>query len=460
MDLIIPDKSLVQEMDVAAPRYTSYPTIPVWTEAASQVRFVERLQRHTPERELTLYFHVPFCHSICHYCGCNTSKLERQEQVDRYIDALEREIGRMSGHLDGRHTVQQIHWGGGTPTVLTSEQFDRVFESLGEKFELEPHAEIAIETNPMTCQDDKLQYLLDKGFNRISIGVQDFDEEVQKLIGRHQTIKRTREFCRLIRQSGVKSLNFDLVYGLPGQTLEGLKKTLDTVVELLPDRIAVYSFAFLPAMRDNQKLINPDTVPGADSKFDLYLETISNLQKAGYRMIGMDHFARVDDELVKAHEDNSLRRNFMGYTTKAHTDVLAMGVSSISDFSDYYCQTEKDIAAYEKAQKIGELPVMRQCELDADDGIRRRTIMDLLCNGQIDRAEIGIEYGIDFDSYFQLELEKLEPLVKKDIVVIGDEIIEATALGRYFLRNIALHFDNYFDGRKGPKTDTTYSKTV
>jgi oxygen-independent coproporphyrinogen-3 oxidase len=457
---VIPGKELVREMDVAAPRYTSYPTIPVWSAADSEDAYAEVLRRHSADTPLTLYFHVPFCPSICHYCGCNTSKLECDAQTAEYAGALQQEIRIVRALLPERHRVTQIHWGGGTPSTLKDEEFTAILNLVSESFDVADDAELAIETNPMTCTDEKLRFLLDTGFNRFSIGVQDFDPEVQQRIGRNQTYERTAEFCRVIREHGVRSLNFDLVYGLPTQNLDKANGTMSRVAELSPDRIAVYSFAFLPNLRDNQRNIDMGLIPGTDMKFDLYLLTIRRLQEAGYAMIGMDHYAKPDDELALAWREKRLRRNFMGYTTKAETDVIAMGATSISDVSGYYCQNIKDNAPYYDSVRAGRLPVQRHMTLDGDDLIRRRVIMDLLCNGVVVKDDINRSFGIAFDEYFALELPRLNPLIEKNLVVNNASILEATETGRFFLRNIALHFDNYLDGRKGPQAGATFSRTV
>ncbi len=457
---IIPSKELVREMDVAAPRYTSYPTIPVWSAADSGDAYAAALRRHSAEIPLTLYFHVPFCSTICHYCGCNTSKLECDAQTAEYAEALQQEIRLIRSHLPERHRVTQIHWGGGTPSTLKNGEFTAILDLVRESFEVADDAELAIETNPMTCTDEKLRFLLDSGFNRFSIGVQDFDPEVQRRIGRNQTHKRTAEFCAAIRKHGVRSLNFDLVYGLPTQNLDKANDTMSKVVELSPDRIAVYSFAFLPTLRDNQRNIDKDLIPGTDMKFDLYLLTIARLQEAGYEMIGMDHYAKPEDELAVAWREKRLRRNFMGYTTRAETDVVAMGATSISDVSGYYCQNIKDNAPYYESVRAGHLPVQRHMTLDNDDLIRRRVIMDILCNGVAVKEDISRRFGISFDDYFALELPRLQPLIEKGLVMDHARAVEATETGRFFLRNIALHFDNYLDGRKGPNTGATFSRTV
>lgn len=458
--LLIPDKQLVKEMDIAAPRYTSYPTIPVWQTADKDDNYIRVLENHDPGRTLSLYFHIPFCPSVCHYCGCNTSKLDHDDQVADYLQALENELRLVGSLLGDKRRVSHIHWGGGSPTVLKEEQFSSIFSKIDSYFDVESKAEIAIETNPMTCLDEKLKFLLELGFNRFSIGIQDFNSNVQQHIGRHQTYERTEEFCGIIRRYGVRSLNFDLVYGLPAQTLEGLSDTLSKVEILSPDRIAVYSFAFLPAMRENQKNIDAALLPQAEEKFDLYLLTIDRLNRAGYRMIGIDHYAKPEDELVQACDQNRLRRNFMGYTTNSETDVLAFGATGISDIDGYYCQNLKDLKDYYGRVEKGHLPLQRQISLDQDDLIRRKVIMDLLCNGSVKKQEVEHQFNIDFDNYFELELPRLDGLIARGMVTCNDKMIEATELGRYFLRNIVLHFDNYLDGRKGPKNKTAFSRTV
>lgn len=458
--MIIPGRDLVREMDIAAPRYTSYPTIPVWQPAPSGADYAGMLRKHAANTPLTLYLHVPFCPTICHYCGCNTARLECAGQTARYVESLTTEIRMVHALLPERHRVSQIHWGGGTPSVLSADEFRTVLDAIHECFDVDDDAELAIETNPMSCDDDKLRFLLENGFNRVSIGVQDFDPGVQQKIGRFQTHARTAEFCGIIRSHGVRSLNFDLVYGLPGQTAQRASETLAKVVDLAPDRIAVYSFAYLPNLRENQGHIQPDELPDTELKFDLYLLTIERLLAAGYEMIGMDHYARPDDELAQALRERRIRRNFMGYTTKAETDVLAFGATGISDVSGYYCQNEKDISACRARLGAGDLPVQRHIVLDADDVIRRKVIMDLLCNGAVSKDEVADRFHIGFDEYFAVEKPRLTPLIEKGLVLDLPDAVEATRMGRFFLRNIVMVFDNFLDGRKGPKRSATFSRTV
>ena len=456
----VPDKKTVKEMDISAPRYTSYPTIPVWDNSNDEAPYVKVLDEHDPARVLSLYFHVPFCPTVCYYCGCNTSKLKDDQQVDSYVEYLLREMELVAGKFKAGRKVSHIHWGGGSPTILNEKQFSRVFAKLRQLFEVDSNSEIAIEANPMTTDDEKLELLLSLGFNRFSIGIQDFNEAVQKHIGRFQTFSRTKEFCRRIRAAGVRSLNFDLVYGLPGQSLGGLRETLDRVEELSPDRIAVYSFAFLPSLRDNQKKINPDLLPETETKFDLYLLTIQMLNAAGYKMIGIDHYARPEDELVYAQEHNRLRRNFMGYTTIADSDVLAFGATGISDVQGFYSQNLKNLDEYYAAIDAEKLPLQRQKILDRDDLLRRKVIMDILCNGKLDIPEIERQFEIDFSSHFKVELERLKPLISRGMIHHDGLTITASQLGKYFLRNIVLNFDNYLDGRKGKETKIAFSRTV
>lgn len=456
----VPDRELVRRLDVAAPRYTSYPTIPVWDAAPSDERFLQALQSADSGKPVSLYLHVPFCPSICHYCGCNSRKLRSDEQVHEYVERLGSEIRRLRVALGAERRVVQLHFGGGTPTVLDGDRFQNLFDVVLEGFSVDGDAEIAIETNPMTLGDDTLELLGRLGFNRFSVGVQDLDPVVQRAIGRNQTFERTAEVCRGIRGLEVNSLNFDLVYGLPFQTQDRLARTLERVVDLRPDRIAVYSFAYLPRLRDNQRHIDAAALPRGDEKFDLYLQTVGTLRSAGYEAIGMDHFALPDDELARAHRARRLRRNFMGYTTTPETDVLAVGATAISDLGEYYGQNLKGVSDYERAVDHGRLPVMREIVLDDDDRRRRRVIMSLLCNGVIVKSEIDAGCGECFDTLFEPELERLEELEDEGLVSVGADRIIATDLGRYFLRNIAVVFDNYFDGRKGESSNAVFSRTV
>ncbi len=459
-EIFVPDKSLIREMDVAAPRYTSYPTIPVWQPANSDEQYVAVLQQHSDDTALTLYFHIPFCPRICHYCGCNSILLDNDAQTRTYVAHVLKELQIVRKNLQVSHRVAHIHFGGGTPTVLESDSFQAIFSSVRENFEITSDTEWAIETNPMTCTDEKLAFLLENGFNRFSLGVQDFDTEVQERIGRFQTLERTTEFCEKLRAHCIRSLNFDLVYGLPTQTLTKMERTLDQVIELNPDRIAVYSFAYLPKLKTNQESIDGAELPDTDTKFDLYRCTAARLQEAGYVMIGMDHYAKPGDELAKAWQAGKLRRNFMGYTTGAETDVIALGATGISDVSGYYCQNKKKVAEYAADIEAGHLPVQRHIQLDADDKLRRRVIMDLLCNAQVEKTQIEEAFSINFNTHFASALERLTPLIERELLTNEKTSIKATALGRYFLRNIALLFDNYLDGEKGTGEKATFSRTV
>lgn len=454
------DSALVRELDVAAPRYTSYPPIPLWKPARNDSSYAARLRRPRGTKPLSLYFHIPFCQRICSYCGCNTQLLTRPELLASYARDLETELRAVRSRVLDSGPVEQIHFGGGTPTVLEERHFRSLLELLVEEFAITRDAELALETNPMTCSEERLRLLAELGFNRISIGVQDFDASVQHHIGRNQTYEVTARFARLCRQLGFPSVNFDLVYGLPGQTLSSMDATLDRVIELEPDRVAVYSFAYLPQLRENQRAIEEKLLPVGENKLDLYLLVRQRLTAAGYRHVGMDHFALENDELALAHRRGLLRRNFMGYTTKPETDVLAFGATAISDLGDYYCQNLKDLDLYHEAVTAGRLPVHRELALDEDDQVRREVIMSILCNGMVSKALVAERYGIEFGFYFQTELKRLAGLGEKGLVVVDNEEIRATELGAYFLRNLALVFDNYLDGRKGEPARPAFSRTV
>lgn len=454
-------RDLIAKYNVRGPRYTSYPTAPEWkaafgdAEAMAALAENDRARRDVP---LSLYVHIPFCVKLCYYCGCNKIITQNKEIVERYVAALDREIGRVASQLSADRRVVQIHWGGGTPTHLTPDQIRRVFGSIASRFTIDPGAEISIEVHPTVTTFEHLATLRDLGFNRLSMGVQDFDPEVQKAVNRLQTYELTRDLVVEARRLGFFSVNLDLMYGLPLQTVEKFQATLEKVHTLSPDRVALFNYAHLPAQIPGQRLIPDESIPSPDVKLDLFELAIDSFIQAGYRFVGMDHFAKPDNELSVALDDRTLRRNFMGYTTMADSDLVSFGVSSISDLDTVYMQNHKDIKAYFEAVEADLVPAQRGMALSADDRLRRDVINRLICHCYLDKAEIERLHGIDFDATFATELRELEPLAEDGLLDIGEKGLTVTPRGQILLRNLCMPFDAYLR-RMAPEA-RKFSKTL
>jgi oxygen-independent coproporphyrinogen-3 oxidase len=464
-------KRLLAAYNTAGPRYTSYPTAPVWTTdytAASHAESVKESNRDNSHAPLSLYFHLPFCESRCLFCGCNVVITRRKEEAEKYLSYLFREIDAMAALLDTNRPVVQMHWGGGTPTYLSEDQIERLFIYISERFKLSPQAEIAIEVDPRVTTASQLAVLRNLGFNRISLGVQDFNEDVQEVIHRIQPLAMTARMVETCRDLGFEEgLNFDLIYGLPKQTVVGFEKTLNEVIALQPDRIALYSYAHVPWLSPHQAKMPEDTMPDTDTKFALLQLGLLKLTQAGYRYIGMDHFARPDDSLSRALDTGRLHRNFMGYTVLNPSpgqqglidgDLHGFGVSAISGMQEHFAQNEKTLAAYYGAIDEGRLPTMRGYTLNADDRLRQRVILAILCQGRVRYADFQERFNIQFQSYFEEALGKLEAMARDGLVVMKEDGFTVTPLGRLFSRNLAMPFDAYLAKMNMQKP--TFSKTV
>jgi oxygen-independent coproporphyrinogen-3 oxidase len=454
--------SLLRQYDRPGPRYTSYPTAVEFNPSFDDEAYRRRLaSAAAAESEaLSLYVHLPFCEARCTYCGCMVIITQKREVAVRYLDYLEREIALLAEALGNRRRVVQHHWGGGTPTYLTVEQIARLDATVRRHFDLDPDAEKAIEIDPRVTTREQLELLRSLGFNRLSMGVQDFTPDVQEAIGRHQTETLTRDLFEFARNIGFTSINVDLIYGLPKQQLDTFRRTLDSVVGLGPDRIAVYSYAHVPWLRPHQKTIDPATLPDAALKFELFGAAIETFLGDGYEPIGMDHFARPGDELAEAAAARRLHRNFMGYTTRPAADMVGVGVSSIGDVRGAFAQNEKKLPPYYAAIDAGRFPIERGYALSDDDLLRRYVITQLMCNFHLDRAAVESRFGVEFDRYFAPELEELGAAhgpVADGFLTIGREALEVTARGRLFVRNICMTFDKYLPGHAGKKI---FSRTV
>ncbi len=442
------DPELLRRHDRPGPRYTSYPTAPQFDVAfgAQQLReHVAASNRAGAARPLSLYVHVPFCTSPCFYCGCNRVITRDKARGEVYLDYLYREIARMAPLFDSGRPVVQLHFGGGTPNFLSPAQIADCVAELRSQFTFAaPDAlECSIEIDPRYCSPEDIGELARAGFNRASLGVQDFDPAVQKAVNRVQSVEETLAIVQACREHGMRSVNIDLIYGLPRQTREGFERTLGIVLDARPDRIAVYSYAHLPNLFKPQQRIALEDLPGPEDKLQLLQCAIERLVAAGYLYIGMDHFALPDDELARAQARGDLHRNFMGYTTCADNDLVGFGVSAISHIGNSFSQNPRDIAGWERAIDDGRLPVWRGMPLDRDDVIRADVIQELMCHGRLDFARLGQRHGIDFTAYFGDVLAKLPALAQDGLLEFDTASLQITLRGRLLLRVVAMCFDRY-----------------
>lgn len=442
------DPALLSQYDAATPRYTSYPTSPHFRNDFGSEALVEaiRLSNEDPiPRPLSLYVHVPFCFSPCFYCGCMHVISRNPAVADRYLRALLWEVERLAPLFDRDRPLLQLHLGGGTPNFLDLTRLQRLMDCLEDNFNFAAPElrEFGIEIDPRFCDADYVKGLARLGFNRISIGIQDFDPAVQKAINRVHRVEKAREVIEAARRAAFRSINVDLIYGLPLQTQESFSRTLDEVIALQPTRLAVYGYAHLPALFKAQKQIEADDLPDAAQRLELFGLALKKLTSAGYHYIGMDHFARGDDDLVSAQIAGTLQRNFQGYSTCANCDILGIGVSAISRVGDTYSQNHRHLVDYYGAIEGGDPAVSRGIALTCDDLLRRDVIGRLMCHGQLDRADISRAYDIDFDSYFADELQRLMPYVEDGLVTTITERISLTPRGRLLVKNVAACFDAY-----------------
>ena len=443
---------LLERYDRPGPRYTSYPTAIEFTEEFDADAYADRLSSSAanPEAPLSLYVHIPFCESRCSFCACHVMITKRESVADAYLTRLEREAEIVAERLGEGRPLLQYHWGGGTPTYYPPATLARLHRSLTRWFDIQPGAEIAVEADPRVTTREHLETMRELGFNRLSFGVQDLDPNVQERIGRDQTVAETVGSYEIARELGYASINLDLIYGLPGQTEGTMAATLDTVVALRPERLAIYSFAYVPWMRPHQRRISEDDLPDRELKFHLLSMLTEVLTEAGYRAIGMDHFALPEDELSLAADAGTLTRNFMGYTTRRGAGVVALGTSGISDIGGAYAQNHRRLASYYSSIDAGELPVERGYGLTGDDLVRRHIITELMCNGRVRVTDIEQRFGVDFVAAFAGELEVLTAtggLVEEGMVEVHHDRIEATDLGRMFIRNVARVFDAHTEVR-------------
>ncbi|MBS2032464.1 MAG: oxygen-independent coproporphyrinogen III oxidase [Deltaproteobacteria bacterium] len=435
----------------AVPRYTSYPTAPSWRPLAPSETEAVLARAQRDEGPLSLYAHLPFCKKLCFYCGCNMMVTRSSSLVDSYLAAIEQEIATLGARF-GHREVVQLHWGGGTPTFLEAAQLAHLHAAFARAFRIAPDAEQSIEIHPPVTTFEQLEVLRSCGFNRVSMGVQDFDARVQLAVNRIQPFTQTQALIDRARQLGFKSVNVDLMYGLPHQSVESFGVTLDRIGELRPDRIALFGYAHLPQLKPHQKLIPADALPVPSRRLAIFESAVERLFALGYRHIGLDHFALPSDDLPIAQEAGTLRRDFMGYTTCAESELLAFGASAISDLGGAYLQNAKEVKGYIDAISAGRGAVDRGALLSRDDLQRRAIIQALFCQRELDTQRLGGKLGVRFDDAFTPELARLATLAQDGLVELAPGRIRVTALGQVFLRNIAAVFDAYLRAPEGGRT--------
>jgi len=452
-------EAFLEKYNRPGPRYTSYPTAPVWQDDFGP----DDLERYSKTADaagtpVSLYMHLPFCESLCLFCACNVVITKDHGVAPPYIQILEREIEHVSRFVSRERPVVQFHWGGGTPTYLTPEQMEGLFRFTAERFSFAPDAEIGIEIDPRVTSLAHLETLRRLGFNRLSMGIQDFHPEVQEAIHRIQPLEMTRDLIEAAHRLGFDSINVDLIYGLPLQTAERFGHTVEQVVALSPDRVAMFSYAHVPWLRKQQGAL-ATKLPEGMEKFRIFRAGLEHFLHAGYDYIGMDHFARPSDELAVAQRNRTLHRNFQGYTTKAGADLYGMGVSAISSIGACYAQNDRDVAPYRDRVERRGLATMRGYRLTAEDLLRRAVISRILCHAALHKSEIEQEFGIRFDQTFAPELARLEPFVLDGLVRLEGDVLRTTLLGRIFIRNIAMIFDPYLEKQK-LESRPLFSKTL
>ena len=454
------DLDLIQRYDGRGPRYTSYPTALQFSDKLTVADYEKNAAASNASSvPLSLYVHIPFCHTLCYYCGCNKIVTHNQARVSKYLENLYREIDMQAALFDQSRLVEQLHFGGGTPTYLDEPQLRDLMQKLGSAFSFDvgDSRQFSIEVDPRTVDDSGIRLLTELGFNRLSLGIQDFDPVVQEAVNRKQTIAQVAALLGASRDAGFKSISFDLIYGLPHQTVSSFDNTLDTVIDMRPDRLAVYNYAHLPQRFKGQRMINAADIPVPETKLDILDRTIHRLGKAGYIYVGMDHFALPEDELVTARRDGSLQRNFQGYSTHRQCDLVGVGVSSISSIGNMYSQNAVTTMEYEKLIESGKLPVRKGIAVDDDDLLRGDVIQSLMCYDQLLFDDFDAGHEIEFRKYFAAELERLQPLMDDGLIDVDAQGIRITPKGRLLLRNIAMVFDRYFSD---PENDSRFSKAI
>ncbi|MGK9368205.1 oxygen-independent coproporphyrinogen III oxidase [Melioribacter sp. Ez-97] len=449
---------LIKKYDRPGPRYTSYPTAPHFNESFKAENFIDEVIRTNNQDNppyLSLYYHIPFCDTLCYFCGCNMIVTRNRDRIKQYINYVKNEIDLLRSYLKPDRKVIQLHWGGGTPTHLNPDEIEDLIGYINSNFEMLPEAEKGCEIDPRGLTKEHLAALRNGGFNRISMGVQDFNDKVQKAVNRIQPEDMTRQVVGWVRELGFHSINLDLIYGLPFQTLETFESTVDKIIDISPDRIAVFNYAHVPWLKKHMGLIKPEDLPKPEIKLQILKMTIEKLTSAGYVFIGMDHFAKPNDELAVALREKKLYRNFQGYSTHSGADLYAMGITSISQIGRIYAQNYKKEKEYFEALDNETFPVERGYYLSDDDLLRREVITKIMCDFELDFNYIEDKFNIEFENYFANALEGLKEFAGDNLVEIDKRKITVTPMGRLLIRNIAMNFDKYLE-----KENTKYSRTI
>jgi oxygen-independent coproporphyrinogen-3 oxidase len=456
----IPPPELIKKYDRPGPRYTSYPTAPEWTDFSAE-QYEQHLARANAQGgPLSIYVHLPFCREMCRFCGCNVIATHDRNRPDAYLDVLEKEIELVAKRLPNRRAASQLHWGGGTPTFLDEKQLARCHEVIAKSFDFTKDAEKAIEIDPAITTKSQIDLLARLGFNRISMGVQDFDPKVQQTVARIQSEKETADLVQAARDAGFGGVNLDLIYGLPFQTLDTWKATLDKIIAIRPDRMAVFGFAYVPWAKPHQRLLPEGELPKTELRVQLFLAAVEAFTKAGYRLIGLDHFALESDELAKAQDAGTMFRNFQGYTVRPAEDTVAFGMTSISDIGGAYAQNAHRLKDWQAKVLAGELPVERGASVSADDLLRRFVINRVMCLLRLDLREVGATFGAGARKDIEASLQRGVDELKADgLVTFDGEVLRVTPLGQLLVRNVAMLFDAYLPKHAGDKKQT-FSRTV
>jgi oxygen-independent coproporphyrinogen-3 oxidase len=438
------DLSLIKRFDKTGPRYTSYPTADRFTTDYNEIDYCRNildLNQQEANKSYSLYLHLPFCRTLCFYCACNKIVTRSELKAKNYLNYLKQEISMQSSLFKDKVEIEQMHWGGGTPTYYEMDELDNLFKHVKKHFNLYKNAECAIEIDPRTVDREKIFALQKMGFNRISLGIQDFNIEVQKAINRIQSEEQTLKIFHAAREAGFESVNVDLIYGLPLQTEENFRKTINVIIQAKPDRIAIYNYAHMPTKVKSQKKILNSDLPDSNKKLALLWMATELLRASGYLHIGMDHFALAQDSLSIAQKEGKLQRNFQGYSTGSGQDLIGIGVSSISQIGSHYIQNHRNLEEYYARLDQGHLPIFRGIKLNTDDLLRRELIQSLMCHFIVSKHNLEITYPINFDDYFSKELNILNEMEKNGLVELESDWISVTTKGRFLIRNIAMVFD-------------------
>jgi oxygen-independent coproporphyrinogen-3 oxidase len=455
----IPSWDLIKKYDRPGPRYTSYPTAPEWKDDFGPVEYERHLAAADGERgPLSIYVHLPFCREMCRFCGCNVIATHDRSRADAYLDVLEKEVALVAKRLARRRTVSQLHWGGGTPTFLDEKQLARCHAILARTFTFAKDAELAVEIDPAITTKSQIETLGRLGFNRISMGVQDFDAKVQEVVGRIQGEKETAELVQAARDNGFKGVNLDLIYGLPYQTPDTWKRTLDRILAIHPDRMAVFGFAYVPWSKPHQRLLPQEALPKTEQRVELFLGAVEAFTRSGYRLIGLDHFALESDELARAQDAGYLYRNFQGYTVRPADDTVAFGMTSISDIGGSYAQNAHKLKDWADKVEAGTIPVERGASMTADDVMRRFVINRVMCLLRLDLGEVEARFGAEARAAIEANLrEGVDELAQDGLVTFDGTVLRVTALGQLLVRNVAMLFDAYLKKADGKRQ---FSRTV